>query len=332
MSKFKNRTSRLAVLVIRVLLTLVLLLIFTVNNGIYAFAAETETFALESKVYSNTSIDEDFDDSSVLVVIDKRISGINKYHADSFFGDFPKTHIEDLTYINEKNYSRKYLDEKNFRQILQIKLPERSKENVLSVIAQLEKIDGIKWVGPNYYACVDAQPNAAGGIRYGDQWGLHGNYGIDAENAWNFTVGRTAPNRIRVGIIDTGLNDHADLNANISAEGGDFFSANMPNATTPGGLRDDLRGHGTRVAGIVGATGANLNGVSGIAQNVELIPMQVTNVSNDALNDAAVASAIIWAATNDVPILNLSLSWQFERSTISSNRIIYRTLSLFGRK
>lgn len=158
MSKFKNRTSRLAVLVIRVLLTLVLLLIFTVNNGIYAFAAETETFALESKVYSNTSIDEDFDDSSVLVVIDKRISGINKYHADSFFGDFPKTHIEDLTYINEKNYSRKYLDEKNFRQILQIKLPERSKENVLSVIAQLEKIDGIKWVGPNYYACVDAQP------------------------------------------------------------------------------------------------------------------------------------------------------------------------------
>ena len=41
-------------------------------------------------------------------------------------------------------------------------------------------------------------------------------------------------------------------------------------------LRNDVRGHGTRVAGIIGAKGNNAKGISGVAQKVSLVPLQIT--------------------------------------------------------
>lgn len=44
MSKFKSRTSKLAVLAIEVILAFTLSLIFTVSNGVSVVAAEAEKF------------------------------------------------------------------------------------------------------------------------------------------------------------------------------------------------------------------------------------------------------------------------------------------------
>jgi hypothetical protein len=41
----------------------------------------------ESKVFCNATIEQDFSDDTVLVVLDKNISQINKVHDISFFGD-----------------------------------------------------------------------------------------------------------------------------------------------------------------------------------------------------------------------------------------------------
>ena len=181
--------------------------------------------------------------------MDNRISGINKRYADSFFGKFPREAVYDLTYTNGDT---RHIDVKNFNQILQIKLPERSKENVVSVIRQLEQIEGILWAGPNHYDRPAAQPANAGGTRYPNLWGMHGNYGIQAEEVWNITTG--VQNNVRVGVIDSGLDNCPDLAANIVAEGGDFVNMANMETNTPGALRADPDGHGTHVSGTIAGT------------------------------------------------------------------------------
>ena len=108
-----------------------------------------EEEAYEPKVYSNAAVEQEFDDSRILVVLDKRISKVNKKLSKNFFGFLKDAKITDLTQI-EGNMAEKNIDEENFRQILEIELPENSKQNVLKVIKQLEKIPGIKYAGPDY--------------------------------------------------------------------------------------------------------------------------------------------------------------------------------------
>ncbi len=55
-------------------------------SGKWLFASEThEASLLEERIYWTGTIDESFDDSSVLVVMDKCTGGINKRHDASFF-------------------------------------------------------------------------------------------------------------------------------------------------------------------------------------------------------------------------------------------------------
>jgi len=73
----------------------------------------------ETKIYDHIpSIDENFDGSSVLVVIDKKISGINKTYKKNFFGSFEMEYIKDLTEITGDIDSKEYLNKEEFHQIL----------------------------------------------------------------------------------------------------------------------------------------------------------------------------------------------------------------------
>lgn len=279
---------------------------------------------VETKEYWKADISEDFDDSSVLVVLDKQTGGINKRHEERFFGSFAKEAIYDLSFINTANSREiskelssagelrkedvrelKSLDADNFNQILQIKLAEKSKESVIDAIKQLEKIDGVLWAGPNHYEQPMAKPANWNGTRYPQQWGLHGANGIQAEAAWDITTGSHA---VRVGVIDSGLDAHPDLVGNRVNEGGDFVNMANVNNNTPGALRADPSGHGTNVAGVIGANGNVTNGVAGVCLNVQLIPLQVSVLSSGSwVNDvAAVTRAINWAAANNIHVLNYS--------------------------
>jgi subtilisin family serine protease len=177
-------------------------------------------------------------------------------------------------------------------------LKEKSKENVLKAIAHLEQIDGILSVEPNYFFQVEIDPNEPD-YEYGGLWGLNGPNGINTSDAWNLTRGN---NTIRVGIIDTGIANHADLDANL-IEGRDIFNNN--NVTN-----DDTNSHGTHVAGTVGAVGNNEIGVVGVNWNVSLVPLQVANADNQ-FRSSDVVEAIEWAedrwGTDDqISVLNFS--------------------------
>ena len=86
--------------------------------------------------------------------------------------------------------------------------------------------------------------------------------------AWGITSGSR---EVHVGVIDSGIASHSDLNMNTT-EGWDFFNNNA--VTT-----DDTNGHGTKVAGIIGAIGNNQTGISGIARHVTPVPLQTINNS-----------------------------------------------------
>ena len=150
-------------------------------------------------------------------------------------------------------------------------------------------------VEPNYYAEPVALPAATKGDRYSALWGLHGSNGIGAEEAWNFSTGNKEV--VRVGILDTGIAEHPDLEGNL-VEGWDFVNDN--NVTS-----DDPNGHGTHVAGIIGATGNNVNGVVGVCPNVQLVPLQIVDTTG-MYPSSAISSAIMWAAVNDIDIINYS--------------------------
>ena len=55
----------------------------------------------DEEFYSNVTIEDDFDDSSLLVVLDSATGGVNKKHDDSFFGSFEKEYVRDLTIITD---------------------------------------------------------------------------------------------------------------------------------------------------------------------------------------------------------------------------------------
>lgn len=226
--------------------------------------------------------------------MDKEISGINKKFDKKFFGEIPMNDVVDLTYIEQDVRTLKYFDPNEFNQILKINLPQKSKQNVLNLIRKLEKIDGILWAGPNTYDSPAALPANSTGSRYSGLWGMHGSYGIQAEAAWNISTGNR---KVRVGVIDSGIATHNDLNANVTT-GWDFINGN--NITN-----DDIIGHGTHVSGTIAATGKNPNGIAGVAWNIELVPLQVTNSDGGWPLDA-VTSAITWAINNNVDIINYS--------------------------
>ena len=121
---------------------------------------------------------------------------------------------------------------------------------------------------------------------------------ISAYSAWDETVG-TMPNgdSVRVGIIDSGIASHPDLNDNVVV-GYDFVHENT--TTT-----DDTIGHGTMVAGLVGAVGNNSTGICGICWDVDLYPLQILNAIGGADIDL-LPEVLCYAVENDISIVNIS--------------------------
>ncbi|MDR2590949.1 MAG: S8 family serine peptidase [Oscillospiraceae bacterium] len=244
------------------------------------------TRGFEPKRFSNATIDDDFCDSSVLVVIDRKIGELNKIHEPEIFGDFPIVEINDLTWSQSGNTDR---DVTYFRQILEIVLPTDCKENVLEVIAELEKVDGVRSAGPAYYLSFSSASNEADNSHETDQrWGLEN---INASKAWEFTSGSS---EVLVGILDSGIAVHSDLE-NVNRELGRNFVNDE--AST-----EDINGHGTHVAGVVNS----------VSPGVTLVPLQVLSVTSKTPvfewrgTTTPTIRAITYAKEENIPILNLS--------------------------
>jgi hypothetical protein len=85
----------------------------------------------------------------------------------------------------------------------------------------------------------------------------------------------------------------------------DQETLNFGDASTRDGIPVDENKHGTAVAGVIGAKENNSIGVAGIAPGCRMVALRAFDASGNAEDDD-VASAIIYAADNNVKILNLS--------------------------
>ena len=261
-----------------------------------SFDSQTET----GNSYTNLN----FMDDSVIVVLDPNINQIKELCENEFFDIIEIESIIDLT----KQEGETLVQKPDFKPILKICLKEKSQANVLIAVDKLRKVTGVISAEPNYYYALEDIPSDPY-YASGKLWGLSNSDGIKAPLAWNIIKGS---NSVRVGVIDTGIAKHEDLDANLCV-GVDTFNNNL--ITT-----DDTHSHGTHVAGTIGAVGNNSIGIVGVNWNVDLVPLQAAN-KNNLFSVADVVEAISWAeakwgTSEQIDIINYSVGGLGETTAI----------------
>ncbi|MBI3671577.1 S8 family peptidase [Candidatus Azambacteria bacterium] len=126
-------------------------------------------------------------------------------------------------------------------------------------------------------------------------WGIDK---VDAELSWSKSTG----SGVKVAVLDTGIDlTHPDLAANIK---GGF------NTINPASSANDDNGHGTHVAGIIGALNNSI-GVVGVAPNVSLYAVKALDKNGSGyLSD--VIEGLDWAIANNMNIVNMSLGTNYD--------------------
>ncbi|MBI3231572.1 MAG: S8 family serine peptidase, partial [Candidatus Doudnabacteria bacterium] len=135
--------------------------------------------------------------------------------------------------------------------------------------------------------------------------------------AWEKTAGSEA---VVVAVVDTGIDaTHEDLQTINFVKGFDVFSRK----TIEGKVNSDDNGHGTLIAGILGATANNQAGVAGTNWRISLMPIKALD-QNGRGDTAKVAEGIVWAVDNGGQIINLSLDGiAFGHDPVLSEAITY---------
>ena len=197
---------------------------------------------------------------------------------------------------------------------------------------------GVQWVERNRYVSLNA--TTPDDPLFAQDWGLD-NTGqtvqgvtgtadadIDAPEAWDQTTGSSS---VVVAVVDTGVDyTHPDLAANIWTNPGETGGGKESNGVDDDGngyvddwhgwnfgldTNDpmDAAGHGTHVAGTIGAAGDNGTGVTGVNWNVQIMPLRVAD-ANGNLSDAAVAAAFAYAGHMGAKVVNASLGGSYTSS------------------
>ena len=200
-----------------------------------------------------------------------------------------------------------------------LKLPPQ-----VSVEEAVRSYSALHWVDaaePNYVIRAAVTPNDT---FYGSQQWYYDL--LEGPAAWDIETGDES---IAVAVIDTGIDLlHPDIDDNLWVNGADpidgvdndgntivddrsgaaFISAPSSGCTSPAANDpDDDNGHGTFVAGIVGAETNNNAGVAGTAWEVMLMAVKALDCAGSGTAFDA-ASAIDYAATQGADIVNMSFS------------------------
>ncbi len=206
-------------------------------------------------------------------------------------------------------------------------------ETVEEAVNRVSRDPAVEYAEPKYkYYKSAAAPNDAD---FGKLWGLKNNGqtisspsyttnnpGLSGKDmnvlgAWDLTT--NCSSRI-IAVLDTGVNyAHEDLAGNMwdgSTAGGGCVDQNgipipggCPNhgwdfASNDNNPRDE-EGHGSHVAGTIGAIGNNTVGISGVCQTAKIMAVRVLGLGGG--DNTTVSNGIYFAVRNGAKVINMSL-------------------------
>ncbi len=240
------------------------------------------------------------------------------------------------------NIQKQETGRKSKQYIYIIQFPQGS--NTQKIIDEYNMTGEVEYAEPNYQGSTGGVHGTAPNDQYyAKQWGLKNDgkfplspsilgADIDMENAWNIEQGDS---NIVVAVIDCGAKlDHPEFAGRIwnnyhetpnngidddsngyidDIKGWDF--ANSDNDPT-----DDY-GHGTNVAGIIGANGNNSIGFAGVDWNCKLMILKGIDNKNWGLYTWW-CSAIYYAVDNGAKVINMSLGGTGTSTTLQ-NAVAY---------
>jgi subtilisin family serine protease len=170
----------------------------------------------------------------------------------------------------------------------------------------LERRPEVRYAQPNHLYRIAATPNDP---LFPSLWGMTA---IQAPGAWDLTTGSDG---VTVAVVDTGIAyTHSDLQTNIWLNDDPVDGVD----NDANGKVDDLRGwdfasndrdpmddegHGTHVAGTIGARGNNAQGVTGVNWSVKLMALKAAD-ANGNFAEAWIVQAFQYACTNGARVIN----------------------------
>ncbi len=234
---------------------------------------------------------------------------------------FKKQKIEllsiEINYDLDTIDNNKVKNSKNTKEEKNTKVTEDTKdimdiEDIIDeAIEELLKDPNIEYAHPDYQVSINALSNDT---YFAKQWGLSNSgqtiegqvarMGVDinAQAAWDITQGS---NTVIVGVLDTGIDiTHEDLINNIDTTNAYNFVAGNNQVYNP--EIPVTSAHGTEIAGIIAATANNGKGITGVAPNVKILPLQVIDGRVGYTSDAI--DAIEYAMSKGVKIINCSFA------------------------
>ena len=203
----------------------------------------------------------------------------NKAYTVEDFADVGATKIEVYESAIEKEPTK-------IGRTIKIYVNADSKEDIVSIIKTLESRDDIFYAYPEYLNTWGFRPNDEEYLAY--QWAVKQ---IKMSAAWDIQPNAAG---INVGVIDSGFVHHEDYLSNMDFD----LSQNFD----PGELYpfDDDTGHGTKVAGIIGAVTNNEIGIAGVCSEVNLISLKAGASTGEFI------AAVQYATLNGIDIINYS--------------------------
>jgi subtilisin family serine protease len=162
---------------------------------------------------------------------------------------------------------------------------------------------------------------------------LGGNWALDRIGAFDAWLGGTGEG-VTVAVLDTGVDtDHEDLAANMWVNAGEIAGNGRDDdgngfaddihgwnfsASGVGKDVEDRHGHGTHVAGLVGAVADNGKGIAGVAPDAQIMAVKVLSDSGSG-SSWGILQGIDYAIANGAKVINMSLggssgSWHYEQA------------------
>ena len=195
-----------------------------------------------------------------------------------------------------------------------------SLNSVEAAVNALSQLPGVVFAEPDYLAWGVLAPDDP---LYPQQWWVTETH---LEQAWNYNTGAIT---VTIAIIDSGLDlTHVDFQNRLWINPGEISGNGLDDDNN--GFVDDMNGwdfvnrganlvdengHGTEVAGVIGATGNNSQGIAGACWMCQLMIVKVMQPTG-VVNYSHMAQGIIYAAEKGAHIINISAGGYAESRTL----------------